>query len=44
MKQNERFSEDENENFRIENELLRIKLKAQYGDAFHMEVIKLRLI
>ncbi len=37
MDQDERFSEDENENLRIENELLRIKLKAQYGDAFHME-------
>jgi hypothetical protein len=33
----EKFSDDENENLRIENELLRIKLKAEYGDAFQME-------
>lgn len=37
MSQDEKFSDDENENLRIENELLRIKLTAQYGDAFHME-------
>ncbi|HSN62144.1 MAG TPA: hypothetical protein VLR49_14490 [Ferruginibacter sp.] len=37
MSQDEKFSHDENENLRIENELLRIQLKAQYGDAFHME-------
>ncbi len=37
MNQDEKFSDDEKENLSIENELLRIKLKAQYGDAFHME-------
>ena len=37
MKGEEKFSDDANENFRIENEILKIKLKAQYGDAFHME-------
>ncbi len=37
MQQEEKFSEDTTENLRIENELLRLKLKAQYGDAFHME-------
>ena len=37
MKEEEKFSDDANENFRIENEILKIKLKAQYGDAFHME-------
>jgi hypothetical protein len=33
----EDFSEEHRENMRIENEILRIKLKAQYGDAFYME-------
>jgi hypothetical protein len=37
MEQNENFSDDSQENLRIENEILKIKLKAQYGDAFHME-------
>ena len=37
MSQEEKFSDDEIENLRIENELLRIKLQAQYGDAFQME-------
>jgi hypothetical protein len=37
MDQVEKFSDDENENLRIENELLRIQLKAQYGDAFYMD-------
>ena len=37
MEQEEKFSDDATENFRIENEILKIKLKAQYGDAFHME-------
>ena len=34
MNQDEIFSEDEEENLNIENELLRIKLQAQYGGAF----------
>ncbi len=33
----EKFSDDEQENLRIENEFLKIKLKAQYGDAFFMQ-------
>ncbi|MBC7888559.1 MAG: hypothetical protein H7Z13_11820 [Ferruginibacter sp.] len=37
MEQDENFSDDLQENLRIENEFLKIKLKAQYGDAFHME-------
>ncbi|MEP7108892.1 MAG: hypothetical protein ABI760_12945 [Ferruginibacter sp.] len=37
MEQGENFSDDLQENMRIENEFLKIKLKAQYGDAFHME-------
>jgi len=37
MSQDEKFSNDENENLRIENELLRIKLTAQYGEAFQMD-------
>lgn len=36
MEQEEKFSDDPQENLRIENELMRIKLKAQYGDAFQM--------
>jgi hypothetical protein len=32
----ELFSEDPIEHFRIENEILKMKLKAQYGDAFQM--------
>jgi hypothetical protein len=37
MQQDDKFSETKTEHLRIENELLRLKLKAQYGDAFHME-------
>jgi hypothetical protein len=37
MEQSEKFSDDLEENLRIENEFLKIKLKAQYGDAFHIE-------
>jgi hypothetical protein len=37
MEQDEKFSDDPQENLRIENELLKIKLKAQYGDAFQMD-------
>jgi hypothetical protein len=37
MEQDEKFSDDPAENVRLENEFLKIKLKAQYGDAFHME-------
>jgi hypothetical protein len=36
MENEEKFSADENENLRIENELIRIKMAAQYGEAFHM--------
>ena len=36
MENEEIFSEDREEHFRIENEILRIKLNAQYGDAFQM--------
>lgn len=37
MAQGENFSDDLEENLRLENEILKIKLKAQYGDAFQME-------
>ena len=37
MSQDEKFSDNEIENLQIENEMLRIKLKAQFGDAFQME-------
>jgi hypothetical protein len=37
MDQDENFSDDLQENLRIENEFLKIKLKAQYGEAFEME-------
>jgi hypothetical protein len=37
MEQDEKFSDDPKENLRIENELMKIKLKAQYGDAFQMD-------
>lgn len=37
MEEEEKFSENPDENLRIENELMKIKLKAQYGDAFQME-------
>ena len=36
--QEEKFSDDPQESLRIENEVLKIKLKAQYGDAFQMEM------
>lgn len=36
MEQHEEFSDDAQKNLQIENEILRIKLKAQYGDAFFM--------
>ncbi len=38
MEQSENFSDDPQENLRIENEFLKIKLKAQYGDAFQMGI------
>lgn len=38
MEQEEKFSDDLQENLRIENEFLKIKLKAQYGDAFQMGI------
>lgn len=38
MEQEERFSDDLQENLRIENEFLKIKLKAQYGDSFQMGI------
>ena len=37
MEQEEKFSDDPEENLRIENELMKIKLQAQFGDAFQME-------
>lgn len=37
MQEEEKFSDDPVENIKLENEFLKIKLKAQYGDAFHME-------
>jgi len=37
MEQDENFSDDPAENIRLENEFFIIKLKAQYGDTFHME-------
>ena len=37
MQEDEKFSDDPVENIKLENEFLKIKLKAQYGDAFHME-------
>jgi hypothetical protein len=36
MEHQEKFSDNPEENMRIENELLRIKLKAQFGEAFQM--------
>ena len=36
MEQDDKFSDDALQNVRIENEFLKIKLKAQYGDAFKM--------
>jgi hypothetical protein len=40
MEDEEKFSADESENLRIENELLRIKLKAQYGEGFQMDSVE----
>jgi len=37
MEPGENFSDDRQENLRIENEFLKIKLKAQYGEAFELE-------
>lgn len=37
MEKDELFSEDPQENLRIENEFLKLKLKAQFGDAFFMD-------
>ena len=37
MEDNEKFSDDPLEDLKIENEFLKIKLKAQYGDAFFMQ-------
>jgi hypothetical protein len=37
MEQEEKFSDDPLENMKIENEFLKLKLKAQYGDAFFMQ-------
>jgi hypothetical protein len=37
MEQEEKFSDDPLENMKIENEFLKLKLKAQYGDAFYMQ-------
>ncbi len=36
MQEEEKFSDDPQQNLRIENELLKIKLKAQFGEAFQM--------
>lgn len=36
MEQGDNFSDDPQENLRIENEFLKIKLKAQYGEDFQM--------
>lgn len=37
MEQDEKFSDDPLENMKIENEFLKIKLQAQYGDGFFMQ-------
>ena len=37
MEEEEKFSDDPLENMKIENEFLKLKLKAQYGDAFFMQ-------
>lgn len=37
MEKDELFSDDPQENLRIENDFLKLKLKAQYGDAFFMD-------
>jgi hypothetical protein len=36
QEEQEKFSEDPTENMKIENEFLKIKMKAQYGDGFFM--------
>jgi hypothetical protein len=36
MQDEEKFSDDPAENMRMENEFIKLKLKAQYGDAFYM--------
>ena len=38
METGENFSDEQQENLRIENEILKIKLRAQFGDAFEMEI------
>jgi len=37
MQQEQKFSEDHLENIQIENDFLKLKLKAQYGDTFFMQ-------
>ncbi len=37
MEKEELFSDDPQENLKIENDFLKLKLKAQYGDAFFMD-------
>ena len=37
MEKDELFSDDPQENLRIENDFLKLKLKAQFGDAFFMD-------
>jgi hypothetical protein len=37
MEEEEKFSDDPLENMKIENEFLKLKLKAQYGDAFYIQ-------
>jgi hypothetical protein len=37
QEEEEKFSDDPTENMKIENEFLKIKLKAQYGDGFFMQ-------
>jgi hypothetical protein len=37
MQEDEKFSDDPAENIKMENEFLKIKLKARYGDAFFMQ-------
>lgn len=37
MQEDDKFSDDPAENMKLENEFLKIKLKAQYGDAFFMQ-------
>ena len=37
MEQDEKFSDDPLENLKMENEFLKIKLQAQYGDGFFMQ-------